>query len=389
MKFFSYLIVAVLAFILAITITSKDSPDAPEFDFSDTDTSYVTPESSGEFTTYYEQLTDYQKQIYNAFLEPISKGEDKIYFTNVNISSFNNNCFAATVALQYDHPEYFWFTGGYSYESSRGYFEENGDIVLTPDYYEYVSAFFNCETKMAELEKAVKQVADLARSHSSEDYERIVFVHDYLIQNAYYDHDALEDFYKTTRSPSCEYIFSAYGCLINGKTVCSGYAKAFQLVMNELGYDCIYVVGEAGEAHGWNCIFLYGEGYYVDITWDDFDLDNNAPFYNYCFITSEALARTHTLDTVYETPVCTATEYRYFIYRQYYSEKYSFDAASEILQKQVGNTAIHIQFGSLEELGKAHEELMDDQKFFKIAGTDIYDTYYYDENHYTLSFYIK
>ncbi len=384
MKIISYIIVAVISFVLAIFLSSSPDSSTSEVDFSAVEPPVVQTDDSTAYTTYYNQLTDYQKSIYDSLAETISKGGEKIVFNNVNINDFYDNCFTASVAFQYDHPEYFWFKGGYSSESSRESFKEIGKIVFEPEYYGYVTGFYDCDSKAKELDDAVNKVASLAKDHSNDDYERIIFVHDYLIKNAYYDHDALEEYFKSTRSPSCEYIFSAYGCLVNGKTVCSGYAKAFQLIMDRLGYDCIYVTGDAGEAHGWNCIFLEGEGYYIDITWDDYDLDSNAPAYNYCFITSEVLARTHTLDTEYETPVCNATKYNYYLYREYYLEKYSFDAASEIFEKQSGNDTYHIQFASLEELGKAYEDLIEKGKLLDIDGVDKNSKYHYNEDHYTL-----
>ena len=70
---------------------------------------------------------------------------------------------------------------------------------------------------------------------------------------------------------------SAYSALVNGRTVCAGYARAFQYLMQRLGIPCYYCTGYAGEDHAWNIIKL-GEDYYnVDVTWDDTD----TPTYDY------------------------------------------------------------------------------------------------------------
>lgn len=59
------------------------------------------------------------------------------------------------------------------------------------------------------------------------------------------------------------------------KTVCSGYAQAMQLLMQQAGIDSYYVVGNtakgrvSGSGHAWNLINT-GEGYKAtDVTWDD------------------------------------------------------------------------------------------------------------------------
>ena len=343
--------------------------------------------NDGEFTVYYDQLTDLQKKIYASMEKAVSKAESKVTLSNVDINDFERECEKAGVALQYDHPEYFWFTGGFRYYYSRG--STLSDITVEPIYYEYVSGFFDEEDKLNDLKKAVKNVSSLAKQHSNDDYERIIFVHDYLIKNAIYDHDALNEYYKTSRSPSCEYIFSSYGCLVNGKTVCSGYAKAFQLIMRELGYDSTYVVGDAGERHGWNCVYLDGEGYFVDVTWDDGDLKTEVPFYNYAFITDEMLSRTHKIDMPFKMPACTETEYNYFIKNGYYLDKYNFNSASAIISKQVNNDAAYIMFGSKYELSKAVKDLCDSGRINKISGIKKGTYFYQNEDHYTLTFIFK
>ena len=396
MKSKSYIFVIVIAIVAAFFISNKDANDN-SIDYSNGIPSHITDEAdddnnnkpSTSYRSYYNQLTSEQKKFYDAILPVIANAEKQVTFSNVNAntSDFKDDCFTATTAIQYDHPEYFWYTGGFSYSFSRMTFENNGTVVLEPIYYEYVSALYNSKSQHSELEKAVKNVASLARSHSSNDYERIMFVHDYLIENAIYDHDALKEYYKTSHNPSCEYIFSAYGCLVNKKTVCSGYAKAFQLILQELGYECSYVTGDAGEAHGWNCVYLDGEGYYVDVTWDDYDLEHETPMYNYAFITSNALSRTHTVDMLFPAPVCNATTYNYFRQNGYYCADYSFKSASEIMSKQANNEAVHIQFGSLNDWEEAYNELIRNGKAANINGIDNFQKITYNKDHYTLTFF--
>ncbi len=384
MKFLSYVLVAALAFAAAFAITSSSDIPSSKLDLTDADSSIMEQEST-KYETYYSQLTDYQKSIYNVLLPAIRNAEKKIKISDVDITAFKRDCLRVVTAIHYDHPEYFWFRGGYSFDYSRIRFRQNADIEFEPMYYDYATSFFNAEDKYNKLMSAVKNIADLAKAHSSDGYDQIVYVHDYLIENAIYDHDGLEEYYKTSHSPSCEYIFSAYGCLVDKKTVCSGYAKAFQLIMRELGYDCSYITGEAGEPHGWNCIYLDGEGYYVDITWDDPDYEKETPLYNYAFITSEALLRTHKLDLEFETPVCNAKEYNYFVHEGFYDEEYDFKTASSILSAQADRSSAHIQFGSLSELGRAFNELIENNKFRQIPGVNNFKQYVYNEEHYTLT----
>lgn len=390
MKVFSYVIVAIIAFVAAFFCTTVFDNDGFKVDFVEPSPEETQYEESTSYQTYYNQLTDYQKSIYNALLEPISRCETKINIENVeDLSTFRNNCFKVTQAIQYDHPEYFWFTGGYRYTERYSTFNYSGSIVFEPYYYEYADYSFNSSEKMNLLMNKVKTVAELTRNTTSQPYEQITFVHDYIIANAYYDHDALDEFYQTSHNPTCEYIFSAYGCLVEGKTVCSGYAKSFQLIMNELGFDCTYVTGDAGEAHGWNCIYIDGEGYFIDVTWDDPDYDTGIPFYNYMCIDSTELSRTHTLDTEYfEEVVCTDETYDYFNYYGYYTEAYDFDKVCEIFAKQSERKTLYIKFGSPNELGKAYEELTQKGKIYSVPALDSNAkwSYIYNRDHCTLTF---
>ena len=53
------------------------------------------------------------------------------------------------------------------------------------------------------------------------------------------------------------------------KSVCAGYARAFQLIMQKLKIPTYYVLGFAKEDHAWNIVKLNGRYYNVDLTWDD------------------------------------------------------------------------------------------------------------------------
>lgn len=388
MKFLSYLLVAALSFGAAFYLATG-KPAGDPLDFSNVELPDDSDDVQGDsttYTTYYDQLTDTQKRMYDAYLEKVRTMDDSfITLENISLKYFQENAMIISKAVLHDHPEYFWALTGYSYSYSRARFATDCTVKWYPMFYDFVTPMYNKDAKAKELDAAVKKVAELARAHSSDDFDRVIFVHDYLTEHAYYDHDGLKEYYKTDHDPSCEYIFTAYGCLVDGKTVCSGYAKAFQLVMWELGYDCTYVTGDAGEAHGWNVIYLDGEGYYVDVTWDDPDFEENEPLYNYALITSEALGRTHTVDDAFDIPYCTATKYSYFHHEGYFSPTYNFSAASEILSRQVGEDAVHIQFGSLSELKKAYDDLIQGGKSRKIPGLKSYTSCTYNEDHYTLT----
>lgn len=100
----------------------------------------------------------------------------------------------------------------------------------------------------------------IAQCRELSDYEKALFVHDYLTATITYGFS--------------ENPYNAYGALVEHVSVCQGYAYAFKLCMDLLEIPCITVGGTAdngGEvlSHAWNMIQLNGQWYHVDVTWDD------------------------------------------------------------------------------------------------------------------------
>lgn len=58
----------------------------------------------------------------------------------------------------------------------------------------------------------------------------------------------------------------AYGFLVNGTGVCSGYASAYSIFCNILGIDTL---GVASASHSWSCIYIDNRWTYVDVTFGD------------------------------------------------------------------------------------------------------------------------
>lgn len=65
--------------------------------------------------------------------------------------------------------------------------------------------------------------------------------------------------------------FSALGVFLTHKAVCQGYSLSYSLLMNGLGIPTDYVTGAiAGTSgHAWNRIYLDGNWYHADATFDD------------------------------------------------------------------------------------------------------------------------
>ncbi len=137
------------------------------------------------------------------------------------------------------------------------------------------------------VEDAVKKIVADANAKCADQYGKVLYFHDYIVKNCVYDLDTGVDG------------ASAYGCLINGRAVCEGYAKAMMLLCSEAGIQCTLVIGdiERGNTtigHMWDLINIDGAWTHVDVTWDDVVVnDENLCCYSYMGLTDSEIVTDH------------------------------------------------------------------------------------------------
>lgn len=116
-------------------------------------------------------------------------------------------------------------------------------------------------TNAAQEEFVNEQVANIIASVSPEsmtDFEKVKFVNDYIVKNTVYSTN-------TTSSPH-----SACTVLKENKGVCQGYALLALKMLQALGVETKYVVGEVKTGgHAWNLVKIDGQWYHLDTTWND------------------------------------------------------------------------------------------------------------------------
>lgn len=81
-----------------------------------------------------------------------------------------------------------------------------------------------------------------------------------------YLHNAVVD--RVTYKKTTDAMYIASGALVEKQAVCSGYAKALNVLLRRVGFETSYVSGTSLN-HGWSYVKLDGEWYHVDPTWDD------------------------------------------------------------------------------------------------------------------------
>ncbi|MCI6083391.1 hypothetical protein MR798_05040 [bacterium] len=110
------------------------------------------------------------------------------------------------------------------------------------------------------MKQRLDQLTAAADACCESDLEKAVYVHDWLVQNLAYDTEYVEDGLIDDHN--------ARNALVDGSTVCEGYAKVYALALNHLDIPAVLVTSSTLN-HAWNMVELDGQWYQVDCTWDD------------------------------------------------------------------------------------------------------------------------
>lgn len=195
----------------------------------------------------------------------------------------NSNLKKVFEAVYNDHPELFWLETAYTCK----YLANDNCLEITLQFNETAEDYQNAkekfETRAKEIIAMTEQFAQIGTK------EKVV--HDELVKTVTYRQDAGMG-------------QSAYSALVNGESVCAGYARAFQYIMQQLGVPCYYSTGLSQSEHAWNIIKLGGTYYNVDVTWDD----TKPSTYDYYNKTDAEFATTHVRTGLsVKLPACVGT----------------------------------------------------------------------------------
>ena len=269
-----------------------------------------------------------------------------------------------------DHPEFFWMGSGAYTSHVRG-----DTTTITFDYAEGITESDDLPAMNRTFQQEVQTIVGQAAVAPTL-YEKILFIHDYLVRSCDYDQ-------------SGERAYTGYGCLIDHQAVCSGYTAAFQTLMHEIGVECGNVSGytrpswESGEGHGWNYVLFEGQYCWIDVTWDDPCMDGGTDWgddwvsHTYFLVSSEQLFKTHRLnekECVY-IPDCQTDSHSYMRMMGYFVETYTFDAIDELMSR--GQGMIAVQFANQYDFLQACDDLIDAQRVFDTAYMQEHDLRHY------------
>lgn len=315
-------------------------------------------------------------EVYSEVLDCLENGGTFIEFRR-NLDS--DIVYKAMDAVERDHPDLFWVDG---YTITNGAAGRKGtlEIDLLQDVDED-----DIPEMHRELERKAESIVS-GISGGSSDYDKLLYIHDYIVKNTVYSHDMVDSSVNGLWG-------TAYGCIVQGDAICQGYAEAFAYLMKLLDIECGMVSGTAGDAgHIWNYVNLDGEYYWIDVTWDDPDEQGNSGegvLHSYFLVDDEHLMRSREIheDDGQFVPECSSMEENYFVRNNAFIRHYSLEAVRDALLASPVPGETEMMFSSRSVYDEALSDLLDNERlwdlseYVEIGGTV---TYTADEDMYII-----
>ena len=152
-----------------------------------------------------------------------------------------------TIINNFVHPYNSFKTISFTYDT-KGKFSLSIEHVYTPEEISEINYI---------VDKEIKTLAN--DSIPTED--KIKNIHDYVINNTKYDTLKTENVNDTTYKSN-----TAYGVLVEGYGICSGYSDTIAIFLDKLGIENYKI---SNDTHIWNLVHINGVWRHLDATWDD------------------------------------------------------------------------------------------------------------------------
>ncbi len=259
---------------------------------------------------YYDRLTADQQLLYRELYTLLCSYETSAELTPTAAEDVE----PAFDAIRFDHPELFWLDNFTYYTQST----PGGTVTsLRLERHDGMSAEQRDQyaLQLAQIREDILSAMAAALPADATQTQKAMWLFDCVPQLVTY----------VTGAPYNQTLVSS---LLLGESVCAGYARAYQYLLNECGIFCTYISGYAKESHAWNLVQLDGCLYYSDLTWADSDHVTETGFepveHDFFAMTSAEIAVEHVPDEDI-WPLCSDTAANWFRLNGTYME--SWDAA--------------------------------------------------------------
>ena len=208
------------------------------------------------------------------------------------------------------HPDLFYVDGKYSVYTAG----EGG--AVTKIKLNYLTTPAQAQTQLNYYNNVLDTVVGAIPAGAS-DFDKVLYLHDYLVKNYAYDYEGLAEETATGQSVA---VRDAYTFFYGKVGVCQAYMLAMIALCEEAGIPCVPVVSE-GMEHAWNLVKLDGAWYHVDVTWDDAGGEQSAVYpsyvsYRYFLLSGPALYNGGRQVTWQTSEAASSTKYDTALWRE-------------------------------------------------------------------------
>ncbi len=357
---------------------SEAAETEPQSTAAATETNGEMPETGDEditpYNSYaYSMLSDAEQQVYREVYHGLVSGQE------TKLSTLEDDVLKqAFKYVLYDHPE-IYYTDGFHY-SSESIGDTRLSLSLIPQY-----TLSEAEKEETDARLAERLSAVLAAAPTSSDYEKALYAYDWVVENTDYTTDAVNG----------QNVLSVF---LDGQSVCNGYAKAFQLLLQKMEIPAVLVTGKAKNgSHAWVAACLDDVWSLFDPTWGEPGISNEAfsgiQFVNHTYfaLTSADMGLDHEALGDLTIPDCSDDSHSYFRQAGSYFTSCDMEGLRSCFREAQENEASAVQF-RCEDTELREEflhELLDNQMVYRFLNGQTKASYFVNEGLNVVTFLMK
>lgn len=229
---------------------------------NENDSQYVNDLYMSDGRIYNEYLDAREKKMYDLFLTNL---KTHTRTTEIKLLEFGCSDYQdcsdlismAGEAILIDHPEVMSYAG-WSWRYKDGILKLTLDFAVPFAFLESVGE--------ARIERIISDIKKDTKNMSEK--EKIKYVYNWMGNNTRYD----KTFTWSSKNQS------VYSVFMSKEAVCAGFAKASQIIFQNIGIESYGVAGQTGGPHMWNIIEYDGKYYFFDSTVAT-SVKNSSPHY--------------------------------------------------------------------------------------------------------------